>query len=156
MEANKKLGFATIRDRATGKVVLNDQARGTGKEVSLDSDSQAHNFMNPNFYRHNVVGPPHYSIDLPAALLPPREGENLFGVSIRGIKSYWERLLALPPDHPERVYGLLSTTRNCNAVVAEALMAGCGCMRPRRTTRSSRTREPCSAGPRRPGTGSRR
>src|SRR5262245_37909875 len=52
MEASKKLGFATIRDRATGKVVPNDQARGSGKEVSLESDSRAHNFMNPNFYAH--------------------------------------------------------------------------------------------------------
>src|SRR5262249_32697699 len=73
---------------------------------------------------NGVIGPPHYTIDLPAALLPPRAGEDLFGVSICGIKRYWDRLLALPPDHPERVYGMLSTTRNCNAVVAEALMAG--------------------------------
>lgn len=124
MEASKRVGFSTIRDRATGKVVPNDHALGSGKEVNLDSDSAAHNFMNPNFYRHGVVGPPHYSVDLPGALLPPRAGEDLFGISIRGIKQYWGRLLSLPPDHPERNYGLLSTTRNCNAVVAEALMAG--------------------------------
>lgn len=124
MEAHKGLGFAKIRDRTTGQVVDNDRARGSGQEVTLQSDMAAHNFMNPNFHANNVVGPPHYMIDLPAALLPPREGEPLFGVSIRGIKRYWERLLAMPPDHPERVYGMLSTTRNCNAVVAEALMAG--------------------------------
>lgn len=124
MEANKKVGFKTIRDRTTGQVVANDQARGTGKEVNLQSDMAAHNFMNPNFHANGVVGPPHYMIDLPARKLPPREGEDLFGVSIRGIKRYWKKLLALPPDHPERNYGMLSTTRNCNAVVAEALMAG--------------------------------
>src|SRR5262245_16574746 len=111
MEASKKLGFEKIRDRATGKVVANDQARGSGNEVSLESDMAAHNFMNPNFHANGVVGPPHYVIDLPAALLPPRAGEDLFGVSIRGIKRYWDSLLALPPDHPERVYGMLSTPR---------------------------------------------
>jgi hypothetical protein len=124
MEASKRLGFATIRDRATGKVVPNDQARGSGQEVSLQSDMRAHNFMNPKAQAMGIIAPPHYAIDLPAALLPPREGENLFGVSVRGIERYWKRLLALPPDHPERIYGMLSTTRNCNAVVAEALMAG--------------------------------
>jgi hypothetical protein len=124
MEAHKGLGFAQVRDRATGKIVANDRARGTGQEVNLQSDSAAHNFMNPNFHANNVVGPPHYMIDLPGAKVPPGPGENLFGVSIPGIKNYWKRLLALPPDHPERVYGMLSTTRNCNAVVAEALMAG--------------------------------
>jgi hypothetical protein len=122
MEAHKGLGFAQIRDRATGQVVANDRARGTGQEVSLQSDMAAHNFMNPNFHANGVVGPPHYSIDLPA--MQKRKGKDIFGVSLSKIKDYWERLLALPPDHPERVYGMLSTTRNCNAVVVEALMAG--------------------------------
>src|SRR5262249_14557261 len=74
------------------------------------------------FHANGVVGPPHYSIDLPA--MQKRKGKDIFGVSLSKIKDYWERLLALPPDHPERVYGMLSTTRNCNAVVVEALMAG--------------------------------
>jgi hypothetical protein len=124
MDAHKRVGFATIRDRTSGKIVPNDQARGTGKEVSLLSDRQAHAFMNEKAHAMGIVATPHYMIDLPAAQLPPGEGENLFGVSIRGIKRYWQKLLALSPDHPERVYGMLSTTRNCNAVVAEALMAG--------------------------------
>jgi hypothetical protein len=125
MEGSKRLGFATIRDRTTGQIVPNDHARGTGKEVSLQSDMRAHRRLaNAEAAEMGITLPPQYMIDLPAALLPPREGEPLFGVSIRGIKRYWTRLLALPPDHPERIYGMLSPTRNCNAVVAEALMAG--------------------------------
>jgi len=120
MEPHKKVGFKTIHDRTTGKVTPNDQALGTGKEVNLQSDMQAHAFMNADAHAMGIVATPHYMIDLPAA----QQGQNLFGVSIRRIKRYWKSLLALPPDHPERVYGMLSTTRNCNAVVAEALMAG--------------------------------
>jgi hypothetical protein len=125
MEPHKKVGFKKIRNPADGKIIDNDQARGSGNEVTLEMDKAAHNFMNPNFHANGVIGPPHYMIDIPVAQLPGREpGRKLFGVSIRGIKRYWKNLLALPPDHPERVYGMLSTTRNCNAVVAEALMAG--------------------------------
>src|SRR5436305_667963 len=46
MEANKKLGFKTIRDPDTGQVMPNDRARGTGQEVNLESDKRTHAFMN--------------------------------------------------------------------------------------------------------------
>jgi hypothetical protein len=125
-EAHKRVGFATIRDRATGKIVPNDTARGSGKEVNLAADSWAHRFFHPDkdYGKYGFPAPPNHKIELPAALLPPRAGGNLFGVSIPGIKRYWEALLALPPDHPERLFGMLSTTRSCNGVVTEALLSG--------------------------------
>src|SRR5262249_37492494 len=125
MDAHKKVGFAMIRDRATGQIVPSDTCIGSGQEVNLQSDMVAHNFMNPNFHRHRVIGPPHYMIDIPGDHRTPSDpGQNLFEVSISRIDRYWKRLLLLPPDHPERNYGMLSTKRNCNAVVAEALLAG--------------------------------
>ena len=70
MEASKRLGFATIRDRESGNIVANDAARGSGNEVSLQSDMRAHNFMNPKFAAEGVIAPPHYMIDLPAGATP--------------------------------------------------------------------------------------
>jgi hypothetical protein len=58
-------------------------------------------------------------------VVPVAEGPNkLFGVRVNRMVKFWKKLMELDPGDPARCYSLLSTHKNCDAVVVDALLAG--------------------------------
>jgi hypothetical protein len=63
---------------------------------------------------------PRTDCDVPVAKGP----DQLFGVRVNRMVKFWKKLLALDPGDPARRYALLSTHKNCDALVVDALLAG--------------------------------
>ena len=107
-EASRRSGFVQIRDRY-GDIVPNIEAHGTENALNFQKDCKL------------TGGPPHFRFDVPVATGP---GGHLFGVSVRRMERFWQRILHSPPGHPTRRYAALGTRNNCFGAVVGALLAG--------------------------------
>ena len=124
MEASKMLGFAQLRNRHTGQLEDNPNALDTHMVFDYTADRYA------NAGRMGVTGwgaqaSANYKISIPVMTMPcVAPDDNLHGVNIYRIVTWWKGLLALPPGHPRRRYAALSTDQNCCGVVVRALLYG--------------------------------
>ena len=127
LEASRRIGFADVRDRHTGAIRDNEYYALGSNGIQEES---------PHEFGSGQNLKPHTNFLIPARAvqivgIPPKADDNLFGIDVDAIHSWWIDILGMSPDDPRRMNGYkkMATMRgagatNCCGMVGRALQIG--------------------------------